>query len=78
MYACETWSLILREEFRLGVFKNRVLWGIFEHKRDEVTGKWRNLHNEELNNNNNNNITIYLTASWLSPGGRGYYAYTYV
>jgi hypothetical protein len=30
------------------VFENRVLRGIFGPKRDEVTGKWRKLHNEEL------------------------------
>jgi len=45
---CETWSLTLREERRLGVFQNRVLWQIFGRKRDEVTGHWRRLHNEEL------------------------------
>jgi hypothetical protein len=32
----------------MGVFKNRVLRRIFGPKRDEVTGEWRNLHNEEL------------------------------
>jgi hypothetical protein len=31
------------------VFENRVLRIIFRSKRDEVTGKWRKLHNEELN-----------------------------
>ena len=45
---CETWSLTLREERRLRVFENRVL-KVFGPKRDEVTGEWRNLHNEELN-----------------------------
>jgi hypothetical protein len=45
---CETWSLKLREEHRLGVFENRVLRRIFGRKRDEVTGEWRKLHNEEL------------------------------
>jgi hypothetical protein len=30
------------------VFENRVLRRIFEPKRDEVTGEWRKLHNEEL------------------------------
>jgi hypothetical protein len=40
---CETWSLTLREENRL-----RVLRRIFGPKRDEVTGKWRKLHNKEL------------------------------
>jgi hypothetical protein len=33
----------------LRVFENRVLRGIFGPKRDEVTGEWRRLHNEELN-----------------------------
>jgi hypothetical protein len=36
------------EEHRLRVFENRVLRGIFEPERDEVTGEWRKLHNEEL------------------------------
>jgi hypothetical protein len=39
----------LREEQRLRVFENRVLRRIFGRKRDEVTGEWRRLHNEELN-----------------------------
>ena len=50
MYGCETWSLTLREERRLRVFENRVLKRIFVPRRDEVTGEWRKLHNEELNN----------------------------
>jgi hypothetical protein len=49
LYGCETWSVTLREEHRLRVFENRVLRRIFGPKRDEVTGKWRRLHNEELN-----------------------------
>jgi hypothetical protein len=48
IYGCETWSLTLREEHRLGVFENRVLRRIVETKRDDVTGEWRKLHNEEL------------------------------
>jgi hypothetical protein len=48
LYGCGTWSLTLREESRLKVFENRVL-RIFQLKRDEVTGEWRKLHNEELN-----------------------------
>jgi len=39
----------LREERGLRVFENRVLWRIFGPKRDEVTGEWRKLHNEDLN-----------------------------
>ena len=49
LYECETWSLTLREELRLRVFENRVLRRIFGPKRDEVTGEWRKLHNEKLN-----------------------------
>jgi hypothetical protein len=37
LYRCETWSLTLREEHNLRVFKNRVLRIIFGPKRDEVT-----------------------------------------
>jgi hypothetical protein len=44
LYGCETWSLTLREEHRLWVFENRVL----RRMRDEVTGEWRKLLNEEL------------------------------
>jgi hypothetical protein len=46
LYGCETWLFTLREIGRLGVFEKRVLRRIFEPKRDEVTGKWRKLHNE--------------------------------
>ena len=49
VYGCETRSLTLREGLRLRVFENRVLRRIFGPKRDEVTGEWRRLHNEELN-----------------------------
>ena len=48
LYGCETWSLTRREERRLGVFENRVLRRVFGTKRNEVTGVWRKLHNEEL------------------------------
>ena len=49
LYGCETWALILREERKLSVFENMVLRRIFGPRRDEVTGEWRRLHNEELN-----------------------------
>ena len=39
----------MREEHKLRVFENRVLRRIFGPKRDGVTGEWRKLHNEELN-----------------------------
>jgi hypothetical protein len=47
-YRCETWSLTLREEHRLGVLENGVLRRIFGPKRDELTRVWRKPHNEEL------------------------------
>ena len=47
LYGCKTWSLTLRQDRRLRVSENRVL-RIFGPKRDEVTGEWRKLHNEEL------------------------------
>jgi len=43
MYSC------LREERKLRVFENVVLRRVFGPRRDEVTGEWRRLHNEELN-----------------------------
>jgi hypothetical protein len=48
LHECETWSLILREEHRLTVFESWVLRRILGTTRDEVTGGWRILHNEEL------------------------------
>jgi hypothetical protein len=52
----------LREERRLRVFENRVLRRIFGPKRDDVTGEWRKLHNEELNLYSSPNI-IHLIKS---------------
>jgi hypothetical protein len=49
LYGCETWSLILREERRLRIFKNRMIRRIFGPEWDEITMEWRVLHNEELN-----------------------------
>jgi hypothetical protein len=49
LYGCETWPLTLWEERKLRLFKNMVLRSIFGPRRDEVTGDWRILHNEELN-----------------------------
>jgi hypothetical protein len=49
LYVCETLYLTLRKEQRLRVFENRILRRIFGPKRDEVTGDWRILYNEEIN-----------------------------
>jgi hypothetical protein len=50
LYGCETWSLALREEHRLRVFKNRMLRRLFGLKRSEVLRGLRKLHSEELCN----------------------------
>jgi hypothetical protein len=44
----ETWSLTLREEYRLRLFQNRLLGRILGLMRNEVMGGWRKLLNEEL------------------------------
>jgi hypothetical protein len=63
LYVCETWSLTLREVHRLGVFENKVLRRIFGPKRDEVTGGWRKLHNEELRDLYSSPSTIRIIKS---------------
>jgi hypothetical protein len=69
-YGCETWSLKLREEQRLRVFENRVLRRIFGSKRDEVTGEWRKLHNEELHDlNSSPSIIIIIKARSMRWAG---------
>jgi len=63
LYGCGTWSLTVREERRLRVFENRVLRRIFGPKRDEVTGKCRKLHNEELNDLNSTPSIVRVIKS---------------
>jgi predicted acyltransferase len=41
LYGCETWSLTLREEYRLRVLERRALKEIFVPNRNELTGEWR-------------------------------------
>jgi hypothetical protein len=49
LYGRETWSLVLKEERKLMLFENMVLRRIFGPKRNEVTGEWKKLRNEDLN-----------------------------
>jgi hypothetical protein len=61
-----TWSLKLRENYRLGVFENWVPRRIFAAKRDEVTGGWRKLHNEELHNMYSSpSIIRMINSRWM-------------
>jgi len=48
LYGSETWSLIFREERRLGIFDNTMLKKIFGLERYEVARERRKQHNEEL------------------------------
>ena len=54
-------SFTLREKHRLSEFENRVPRRIFRPKKDKVTGEWRKLHNEELND-----LHVFLTKSYSS------------
>jgi len=69
LYRCETWSLTLREEQRLRVFENRVLRRIFGPKRDEVTGGWRKLHNNELSDLHS--FTKYYSSDQIEKNEMG-------
>jgi len=70
LYGRETWSLTLREERRLRVFENSVLRRIFGPKRDEVTGRWRKLHNAELNDLfSSSNIIRVITLRRMREAG---------
>jgi len=71
---CETWSLTLREERKLRVFENKVLRRIFGRRIDEVTGDWRRLHNEELNDLYSSPNIVWViksrTMSWAGHVAR--------
>jgi hypothetical protein len=48
LYGCETWSLTLREAYRLKVFEKNVLRRIFSPKRGKLARGWKSPHDEEL------------------------------
>ena len=63
LFGCETWSLRLRHERRLRVFEKRVLRRIFGLESDEVTGEWRKLHNEKLNDLSSSRNSVVVINS---------------
>jgi hypothetical protein len=67
---CETWSLILREKRRLRVFESRVLGRIFGPKKEEVTGEWRKLQNEELNDLSSSSNIFRVIKIWAGHVAR--------
>ena len=74
LYGCEIWSLTLREECRMMVFENRVLRKIFGPKRDQVTGEWGKLHNEEINDQYSLiNMRVIKSRRMRTYGKRGAY-----
>jgi hypothetical protein len=56
LYGCETWSLTLREEHRLKVFKNKLMRKISAPKRDNVTVERKRLHSEEIHDSSTHPI----------------------
>jgi hypothetical protein len=69
LFGCETWLLTLRKVGRLRVFKNRVLRMLFGPKRNEITGEWRKLHNEELNDLYSSPNNIWVIKSRMRWAG---------
>jgi hypothetical protein len=61
----------LRDERRLRVFENMVLWRIFGFKRDELAVEWRKIHNEELNDlySSSNTVRVMRWAGHLARMG---------
>jgi len=59
----------MRKVGRLGVFKNRVLRMLFGPQRNEITGEWRKLHNEELNDMYSSPNIIWVIKTIIMMGG---------
>jgi hypothetical protein len=57
LYDCESWSLTLKEDCRLGVSGNRVLTRIFGPKRDEEAREWKRLYNKDI-------YDLYFSTRW--------------
>jgi hypothetical protein len=73
VYECRTLSRTFRGENRLRVFNSRMLRKIFGPKRDEVTGEWRRLHNEDLHDRHSPHIILVIksrSTRWARNVGR--------
>ena len=66
--------MTLREERKLRVFENKVLRRIFGPRRDEVTGDWTRLHNEQLNDLYSSH-NIVLVIKWRRMRWAGHVAH---
>jgi hypothetical protein len=64
LYSHDTWSLAIRKEYELRVFRNKVLKSIFIPKRNKITERLRKLLDEELHNlcYSANIVTIFKTT----------------
>jgi hypothetical protein len=58
-------TVVKREEYRLRVFKNKVLRRIFGLRKEEITGEWRQLHNEALHNLHSSPNSYYYVITGL-------------
>jgi hypothetical protein len=59
----------MRDEHSLVVFEKRVLRKIIGPKRNEITGEWRRLHNEELNDLYSPNIIQVIKSRRVRLAG---------
>jgi hypothetical protein len=76
LYGCgDTWSLTLREKRRLWVFENTMLRRVFGPNKDVVTGEWRRLYNEELNDLYSPNT--YYSGDQIEKNEKGWARGTY-